>query len=116
MSPAAAKSAAPKVSLKAANPSTAEAEPEAPVGTSRRGRTAAAALADGEDLDAADLSLEESADALLAAAALPAAESLATTRTVVDDKPDLRADAKARALASIKVGPKGVYTEGSMRV
>ncbi|MEB3183114.1 MAG: sigma-70 family RNA polymerase sigma factor, partial [Cyanobacteriota bacterium] len=116
MSPAAAKSAAPKVSLKAASASTAQAEPDGAGATSRRGHTAIPAVADGEDVDTADLSLEESADALLAAAALPAAEPLSAADTEVDDKPDLRGDAKARALASIKVGPKGVYTEDSIRV
>ena len=81
------------------------------------------AAADADLLEAAaevDLegaaSLEDAADALLAAAddfddadlAPAAADSKA-------GKADAR-DAKAKALASIKVGPKGVYTEDSIRV
>jgi RNA polymerase primary sigma factor len=67
------------------------------------------------DLEGA-ASLEDAADALLAAAddfddadLAPAAADAKT------GKADAR-DAKAKALASIKVGPKGVYTEDSIRV
>jgi len=66
-------------------------------------------------------SLEDAADALLAAvdgdgdAGFAEADSLGLD---VDDKIDKddKKDAKAKALASIKVGPKGVYTEDSIRV
>jgi RNA polymerase primary sigma factor len=67
------------------------------------------------DLEGA-ASLEDAADALLAAADdfddadLPPAAADAKA-----GKADAR-DAKAKALASIKVGPKGVYTEDSIRV
>ncbi|QCH14202.1 RNA polymerase sigma factor RpoD [Synechococcus sp. CB0101] len=54
---------------------------------------------------AAPANLDVAADQLLAAAANKAA----------DAKPAEK-DAKAKALASIKVGPKGVYTEDSIRV
>jgi RNA polymerase primary sigma factor len=54
---------------------------------------------------AAPANLDAAADQLLAAAATKAA----------DAKPAEK-DAKAKALASIKVGPKGVYTEDSIRV
>jgi len=62
------------------------------------GKAAAAKAAQPVDLDAA-------ADALLAAA--PSAE---------DDKAAEKEAKNAKALASIKVGPKGVYTEDSIRV
>ncbi len=59
--------------------------------------------------------LEASADQLLAAtdkttAVAKISDSAATTTT------DAKAEAKAKVLASIKVGPKGVYTEDSIRV
>lgn len=63
--------------------------------------------------------LEDAADALLAEAdgedGFDEADGLLLE---VDDKAgkDDRKDAKAKALASIKVGPKGVYTEDSIRV
>jgi len=68
---------------------------------------AAAADATAAALDpAADL--DEAADALLASAAAPRSDS--GSPDPEDDK------AAAKALASIKVGPKGVYTEDSIRV
>ena len=54
---------------------------------------------------AAPANLDDAADQLLAAAEAKGA----------DAKPSEK-DAKAKALASIKVGPKGVYTEDSIRV
>ncbi|MFM1902034.1 MAG: polymerase sigma factor RpoD [Cyanobacteriota bacterium] len=65
--------------------------------TAKATESKAAAAAAGNNLDAA-------ADALLAAAGSDAAEASAAK------------DAKAKALASIKIGPKGVYTEDSIRV
>ena len=63
--------------------------------------------------------LEDAADALLAASEVDTdfddSDALlleADDKLVKDDKKD----AKAKALASIKVGPKGVYTEDSIRV
>jgi len=74
-------------------------------GKAAAGKTKAAAKAKAEP-DAADaVDLDAAADELLAAAADPA-EAKAAEK-----------DAKAaKALASIKVGPKGVYTEDSIRV
>ena len=69
----------------------------------------AAAAAAGNNLDAA-------ADALLAAAgAAPAAKADAKAGSDAAEASAAK-DAKAKALASIKIGPKGVYTEDSIRV
>ena len=56
--------------------------------------------------------LDASADQLLAAAETTATAIKATETSAAKAK----ADAKAKVLASIKVGPKGVYTEDSIRV
>jgi RNA polymerase primary sigma factor len=90
--PAAAKTSTPKTATKAsAAKSTAKA----------KGKTAAQAVAESSGAMAGDVDLEGSADALIAAAGSADAGK--------DDK-------NAKALASIKVGPKGVYTEDSIRV
>ena len=57
-------------------------------------------------------SLDASADQLLAAAETTATAVKATETAAAKAK----AEAKAKVLASIKVGPKGVYTEDSIRV
>ena len=81
--------------------STTKAKATAKAKTTSKGTTKAATAkaAPGADLDAA-------ADQLLAAAGSKAAES----------KPAEKDAKNAKALASIKVGPKGVYTEDSIRV
>ena len=71
---------------------------------SSRAKTSAAAKP--ADLDAA-------ADQLLAKAA---GKSAAGGKTTAGKEEKAKADAKAKVLASIKVGPKGVYTEDSIRV
>ena len=63
--------------------------------------------------------LEDAADALLAGSDLDTDFEVSDARLLeADDKlgKDDKKDAKAKALASIKVGPKGVYTEDSIRV
>jgi RNA polymerase primary sigma factor len=65
--------------------------------------------------------LEDAADALLAASDPEVEDDFETSDALLleaDDKlgKDDKKDAKAKALASIKVGPKGVYTEDSIRV
>ena len=59
--------------------------------------------------------LTASADQLLAAAETASSQAKATDAAVAKAK-DAKAEAKAKVLASIKVGPKGVYTEDSIRV
>ena len=71
---------------------------------SSRAKTSAAAKP--ADLDAA-------ADQLLAKAA---GKSASGGKTTAGKEEKAKADAKAKVLASIKVGPKGVYTEDSIRV
>ena len=78
--------------------------------SSSRSRTKSSAST-SKDLDAA-------ADQLLANAAGKATEtSKATPEAASPSKEEkAKAEAKAKVLASIKVGPKGVYTEDSIRV
>ncbi|QNI89317.1 RNA polymerase sigma factor RpoD [Synechococcus sp. ROS8604] len=59
--------------------------------------------------------LDTSADQLLAAAATTTT-ALKASETADAKAKDAKAEAKAKVLASIKVGPKGVYTEDSIRV
>ncbi|MDA7622953.1 RNA polymerase sigma factor RpoD [bacterium] len=59
--------------------------------------------------------LDASADQLLAAAGTTAT-AVKATETAAAKAKDAKAEAKAKVLASIKVGPKGVYTEDSIRV
>ena len=59
--------------------------------------------------------LDVSADQLLAVAETTAT-AIKATETAAAKAKDAKAEAKAKVLASIKVGPKGVYTEDSIRV
>ena len=93
--PAASKTASPKTPAKAKTAAKAS------------GAKAAKSKAGAEAAAAADV--DQAADQLLAAAATPAAGDDTAAVAKDDDK-------AAKALASIKVGPKGVYTEDSIRV
>ncbi|NDD44341.1 MAG: RNA polymerase sigma factor RpoD [Synechococcaceae bacterium WB9_4xB_025] len=98
----AAKSTAAKSTTKAKSSSSKSAAAKAT-------DSKAAAAAAGNNLDAA-------ADALLAAAgAAPAAKADSKAGSDAAEASAAK-DAKAKALASIKIGPKGVYTEDSIRV
>jgi len=88
-----------KASSKAKSTTKAKTTAKAKTTSKSTTKAAAAKAAPGADLDAA-------ADHLLAAAGSKAAES----------KPAEKDAKNAKALASIKVGPKGVYTEDSIRV
>ena len=82
-------------------------------------KTSARSKAAKGDKDAAQL--EDAADALLAASDPEVEGDFENSDALLleaDDKlgKDDKKDAKAKALASIKVGPKGVYTEDSIRV
>ena len=128
MSPAATKSATAKLvadpdAVTSVRAPRSRSKTASKAGGAKPAAKATPAAADADLLEAAaevDLegaaSLEDAADALLAAAddfddadLAPAAADAKT------GKADAR-DAKAKALASIKVGPKGVYTEDSIRV
>jgi RNA polymerase primary sigma factor len=128
MSPAATKSATAKLvadpdAVTPVRAPRSRSKTASKAGGAKPAAKATPAAADADLLEAAaevDLegaaSLEDAADALLAAADdfddadLPPAAADAKA-----GKADAR-DAKAKALASIKVGPKGVYTEDSIRV
>ncbi len=98
----AAKSTAAKSTTKAKSSSSKSAAAKAT-------DSKAAAATAGNNLDAA-------ADALLAAAGTaPAAKADAKAGSDAAEASAAK-DAKAKALASIKIGPKGVYTEDSIRV
>ena len=98
--PAAKKTAAPKA---AAATSGTKAKPAA------KPKTAAKANAASDQPSAiAPDSLDAAADAMLAASTDSPAD-IAIANSEKDDK-------AAKALASIKIGPKGVYTEDSIRV
>jgi|UniRef100_UPI004049B6A8 RNA polymerase primary sigma factor len=108
--PAAKKTAAPKAPAKskeAAAPTAAKAKPAAKPKTAAKTK-ATADQPSAKTPDKATASLDSAADALLDAATDTPAD-LAIAMGEKDDK-------AAKALASIKIGPKGVYTEDSIRV
>ena len=72
----------------------------------------AAKPAQPDDDPPADEPLVEAADALLDGADLPEADALLP----LEEKGDGKEARSTKALASIKIGPKGVYTEDSIRV
>jgi RNA polymerase primary sigma factor len=84
--------------------------PKAPRRSSGSGKAKAKSSPPPEDDSLAEDPLADAADALLDAA------ELADALLVTDDKPEGKDARSAKALASIKVGPKGVYTEDSIRV
>ncbi|MEY4430980.1 MAG: polymerase sigma factor RpoD [Cyanobacteriota bacterium] len=86
-----------------AKDATKEAAPKAAAAKAKSGKAKAAKADQPTDLNAA-------ADALLAAAEAKAPAAEATEKASEKDAKN------AKALASIKVGPKGVYTEDSIRV
>jgi RNA polymerase primary sigma factor len=108
--PAAKKTAAPKAPAKskeAAAHTAAKAKPAAKPKTAAKTK-ATADQPSAKTPDKATASLDSAADALLDAATDTPAD-LAIAMGEKDDK-------AAKALASIKIGPKGVYTEDSIRV
>jgi RNA polymerase primary sigma factor len=125
--PSLGKPAKPAKAVKAETDSTAKSAKTSVAKTSgaKAGGKGAAASKKAEvvALDVnAEASLDDAADTLLAAAdAIPGFEDGDALDLDVDDKDekldkDAKKDAKAKALAGIKIGPKGVYTEDSIRV
>jgi RNA polymerase primary sigma factor len=102
---AAGTAATSKAPAAKASKAKSEAKPAAKAKATAKASPARAAKASPEA--GLDMDLDQQADDLLAAAALPGD---ALIGSVKDD------DKTAKALASIKVGPKGVYTEDSIRV
>ncbi|MBM5791045.1 MAG: RNA polymerase sigma factor RpoD [Cyanobacteria bacterium M_surface_10_m1_298] len=90
---------------KAAKPAAAKATAAKSSGTKAAAKTSSKKSAPKADAPA---DLDAAADQLLAAAA--------TAKPAADEASDKDAAKNAKALASIKVGPKGVYTEDSIRV
>jgi RNA polymerase primary sigma factor len=128
MSPAATKSATAKLvadpdAVTPVRAPRSRSKTASKAGGAKPAAKATPAAADADLLEAAaevDLegaaSLEDAADALLAAADdFDDADLAPAAADAKAGKADAR-DAKAKALASIKVGPKGVYTEDSIRV
>lgn len=128
MSPAATKSATAKLvadpdAVTPVRAPRSRSKTASKAGGAKPAAKATPADADADLLEAAaevDLegaaSLEDAADALLAAADdFDDADLASAAADAKAGKADAR-DAKAKALASIKVGPKGVYTEDSIRV
>ncbi|MCP9838401.1 RNA polymerase sigma factor RpoD [Cyanobium sp. N.Huapi 1H5] len=125
MSPVAAKAKAAVPEILATVSATGEVLPIDPSAVTAR-KTAARARTATPKAGAAKPAAKAAAKTTAKSAAKPAAEKPAAV--VIDDGldgdddlpetgGDLRKDAKgAKALASIKVGPKGVYTEDSIRV
>ena len=108
--PAAAKPTATKASTPKAAAKAKTATPKSAAGKSRSSKAKGAAVEAGES----PADLDQAADQLLAAAAQSDAE---TDTEPGDVETNAKEDDKAaKALASIKVGPKGVYTEDSIRV
>jgi len=108
--PAAAKSTATKASTPKAAAKAKTATPKSAAGKSSSSKAKGAAVEAGES----PADLDQAADQLLAAAAQSDAE---TDTEPGDVETNAKEDDKAaKALASIKVGPKGVYTEDSIRV
>jgi RNA polymerase primary sigma factor len=89
----------------------AKAAKPASTGGSGKAKSKAKSKAKPKEVKPAE-ELEAAADELLLEAALPEGEDLGFPE-VVAEKPEAK---NARALASIKVGPKGIYTEDSIRV
>jgi RNA polymerase primary sigma factor len=96
----AAKAASKSTTVKA-SPATAKAGTTKASATKAKATTAKAAAAAKPKAEPASTDLSAAADELLEAA---------------DGAKDKKGSAKEKALASIKVGPKGVYTEDSIRV
>ncbi|MFN7678557.1 MAG: RNA polymerase sigma factor RpoD [Cyanobacteriota bacterium] len=86
--------------------------PKTPRRSSGSGKAKAKASPPPGDDPLAEDPLADAADALLDAAELADSDAL----LVADDKPEGKDARSAKALASIKIGPKGVYTEDSIRV
>ncbi|MBL6801217.1 MAG: RNA polymerase sigma factor RpoD, partial [Synechococcus sp. BS307-5m-G37] len=106
--------AKPKSKAASTSPKSSKAKPAAKptkaTKTTTRSRSKTAAPA-ADDLNAA-------ADQLLAKAAGKGTEATKASpdAATTGKEEKAKADAKAKVLASIKVGPKGVYTEDSIRV
>ena len=104
----------PPVALQpaSADSSTAKAKAKPKAKSKAKTKTESKAVASQQDEALGDDSLDEGIDVLLDASEMVDADAMG----LADDKAEVKDARAAKALASIKVGPKGVYTEDSIRV
>ena len=104
--------AKPASKAKAATKASTKPKVSKPTSKAKTSKAKTSKASSKAKVSATSANLDASADQLLAAAATTATAVKATETSAAKAK----ADAKAKVLASIKVGPKGVYTEDSIRV
>ena len=104
--------AKPASKAKAATKASTKAKVSKPTSKAKTSKAKTSKASSKAKVSATSANLDASADQLLAAAATTATAVKATETSAAKAK----AEAKAKVLASIKVGPKGVYTEDSIRV
>ncbi|MEY4352036.1 MAG: polymerase sigma factor RpoD [Cyanobacteriota bacterium] len=95
-----------------ADPSLAKAKAKPKTKSKAKAKTESKPVASQQDEALGDDSLDEGIDVLLDASEMVDADAMG----LADDKAEVKDARAAKALASIKVGPKGVYTEDSIRV
>ena len=104
--------AKPASKAKAATKASTKPKVSKPTSKAKTSKAKTSKASSKAKVSATSANLDASADQLLAAAATTATAVKATETSAAKAK----AEAKAKVLASIKVGPKGVYTEDSIRV
>ena len=104
--------AKPASKAKAATKASTKAKVSKPTSKAKTSKAKTSKASSKAKVSATSANLDASADQLLAAATTTATAVKATETSAAKAK----AEAKAKVLASIKVGPKGVYTEDSIRV
>ena len=104
--------AKPASKAKAGTKASTKAKVSKPTSKAKTSKAKTSKASSKAKVSATSANLDASADQLLAAAATTATAVKATETSAAKAK----AEAKAKVLASIKVGPKGVYTEDSIRV
>ena len=104
--------AKPASKAKAATKASTKPKVSKPTSKAKTSKAKTSKASSKAKVSATSANLDASADQLLAEAATTATSVKATETSAAKAK----AEAKAKVLASIKVGPKGVYTEDSIRV
>ena len=104
--------AKPASKAKAATKASTKPKVSKPTSKAKTSKAKTSKASSKAKVSATSANLNASADQLLAAATTTATAVKATETSAAKAK----AEAKAKVLASIKVGPKGVYTEDSIRV
>ncbi|MBM5815144.1 MAG: RNA polymerase sigma factor RpoD [Cyanobacteria bacterium K_Offshore_surface_m2_239] len=104
--------AAPPVPQAVVSASPGASKPKAKAKAKAKPKAKAPKAGAADEVGLGDDALGEAADALLEGADLPEGDALSP----LDEKAEGKDGRSAKALASIKIGPKGVYTEDSIRV